>query len=84
MPPKSLHDTPCPLNAPGMRTFHLVRDVDASGVSGTGIVAEGVEFTTGACVLSWLTSMHSIGMYPTLRALEAIHGHHGQTRVVFT
>lgn len=34
-----------------MRTFLLVRTYDVSGVSGTGIAAEGIEFTDGAVAL---------------------------------
>lgn len=65
------------------RRFHLLRVEDASGVSGTGRVAEGVEFSNGFVVLSWLTQFSSLGTYPNLHVLEAIHGHEGRTRVVF-
>jgi len=37
-----------------MRRFLLVRDCDPSGVSGTGIVAEGVQFSDGTAVMHWL------------------------------
>ena len=37
-----------------MRTFELHRDTDVSGVSGTGVVAEGVEFADGTTVVRWL------------------------------
>jgi hypothetical protein len=30
-----------------MKTFRLIRFEDKSGVSGTGLVAEGVQFTAG-------------------------------------
>jgi len=36
------------------RTFVLHRDEDVSGVSGTGVVAEGVVFSDGAVVVRWL------------------------------
>lgn len=65
------------------RLFKLVRNIDDSGVSGTGIVAEGVEFSNGTCAMSWLTAMHSVAIYPNVRQLEAIHGHNGHTRVEF-
>lgn len=64
-----------------MRRFYLVRDVDESGISGTGIVAEGVEFDTGDCVLCWLTATSSIGVYKNIKAVKAIHGHGGLTKV---
>jgi len=64
-----------------MRRFYLERAVDQSGVSGTGKCAEGVEFDTGDVVLCWLTSTSSIGVYRNIKAVLAIHGHHGQTKV---
>ena len=65
------------------RSFHLNRLEDASGVSGTGIVANGVEFSDGQCVLHWRDS-GSIGVYSSLAKLEEIHGHQGRTLVVLT
>jgi len=64
-----------------MRTFELVRDVDLTGVSGTGVVAEGVEFSDGTCAMRWVTSYHSTAVYDSLPELVAIHGHDGLTRV---
>jgi hypothetical protein len=66
------------------RLFNLVRTEDISGVSGTGIVAEGAQFSTGKCVLSWVTKYRSVAVYDSLEELEAIHGHDGKTRVVWT
>ncbi len=66
-----------------MKTFRMVRREDATGISGTGVVAEGVEFANGACVLSWLTQFESLGIYPSLDELLRIHGHEGRTTVVF-
>lgn len=65
------------------RLFVLERSEDDSGVSGTGVVAEGCEFTNGTCTLSWLTSAHSVGVYPNLKELERIHGHGGKAKIVF-
>lgn len=72
-----------PLTAPRARTFRLVRDDDETGISGKGVVAEGIEFSNGMCAMCWLTAMHSVAVYPNVRQLEAIHGHNGRTRVVF-
>ena len=66
-----------------MRTFGLHRFQDESGVSGTGRVAEGVQFSDGRCVMVWLTQVSSMAFYQSLEDLEAIHGHGGKTRVVF-
>jgi hypothetical protein len=64
-----------------MRRFFLERIEDESGVSGTGIVAEGTEFTNGKCVLCWRTFTSSIGVYDDLKSLVNIHGHNGKTIV---
>jgi hypothetical protein len=72
-----------PLTASRCRTFKLVRIEDETGISGTGIVAEGIEFSNGMCAMCWLTAMHSVAVYPNVRQLEAIHGHNGRTTVKF-
>ena len=38
-----------------MRHFYLDRHEDATGISGTGVVAQGVEFDNGKVALTWLT-----------------------------
>lgn len=69
-----------------MRFFHLVRDVDETGISGTGIVAEVAKFSDGTSIVRWLPSnlsgIASTVIYPSLEALERIHGHGGKTRLV--
>ena len=42
-----------------MRRFELHRDHDVSGVSGTGLVAEGALFSDGVAVVRWLTDIRS-------------------------
>lgn len=64
-----------------MRLFLLVRDEDEGGVSGTGIVAQGVEFENGKCALCWLTEFSSVAIYDDIETLDAIHGHNGKTTV---
>lgn len=68
-----------------MRRFELHRDHDVTGVSGTGVVAEGVEFSDGVVSLRWCSDwptsvvFHDRGM----AAVEKIHGHGGSTRIVW-
>lgn len=66
-----------------MRRFHLERDVDETGISGTGRVAEGVEFTDGRVVLRWLSDVASTVTYDALADVDKIHGHGGKTSIVF-
>ena len=71
------------LRRPSLTRFVLYRTEDETGISGEGIVAEGVEFETGECAMSWLTSFRSIAIYPSAAELTAIHGHDGRTKIVW-
>ncbi len=62
-------------------TFDLIRRTDATGVSGTGRVAEGVVFNDGTSILRWLTEHRSTAIYESARKLLAIHGHGGQSEL---
>ena len=66
-----------------MRSFALHREVDETGVSGTGIVAQGVEFDDGRCAMRWLTATASTACYDSTADVEAIHGHNGSTVIVW-
>jgi hypothetical protein len=66
-----------------MRRFHLQRQEDTSGISGTGNVAQGVEFDDGTCAMRWLTEFRSTALYDNIRDLVKIHGHNGATIVVW-
>lgn len=63
-----------------MKRFQLVRDVDVSGVSGTGIVAEGVVWDNGKVAVHWFGQRQSIVQWDSLDDAIAIHGHGGATR----
>lgn len=73
-----------------MLRFQLVRDVDVTGISGEGVVADGVEFWDGTVALRWRSvgDEHAArGVRPTtvlhqdIRSVEALHGHNGATMV---
>lgn len=66
---------------PGLRKFILMRKEDESGISGTGIVAVGIIFPSGMCVMEWTTLVRSMGTYHSIADVESIHGHHGKTEV---
>jgi hypothetical protein len=65
------------------RRFELVRDVDVSGVSGTGHVADGVLFGSGLVVMHWRGEWPSLSMHPNLESVRAIHGHGGATHIAW-
>lgn len=64
-----------------MTRFWLYRWKDGSGISGTGIVAEGVVFEGGQVAMRWAKS-GSLGIYAHLDQVREIHGHGGDTEVV--
>lgn len=66
-----------------MRLFDLYRLVDETGISGTGLVAQGVQFDDGTCALRWTTKHRSTALYDDIATVEAIHGHAGQTRIIW-
>lgn len=65
-------------------TFVLRREVDVTGVSGTGILAEGAVFSSGVAVVHWLGNRQSTVVWPGgIDDVTAIHGHGGHTRIVW-
>ena len=64
-----------------MRRFIFQRNQDVSGTSGTGIVAEGVQFTDGTVAVRWRSMLASHVIYPNVHTAEHIHGHGGATRL---
>jgi hypothetical protein len=69
-----------------MKLFNLNRAVDASGVSGVGLIAEGVVFSGGQAVLHWVSERTVVGVsslviYDSMEDLVKVHGHNGNTTV---
>lgn len=72
-----------------MRRFELRRDVDVTGISGTGVVAEGVEFSDRTVVLRWLRTGTSrpehvrptTVVHDDIDSVIGLHGHNGATYV---
>jgi len=67
-----------------MRRFKVKRVEDESGVSGVGLVAEGVEFDDGCVAMRWLSNKASITFFTNIKHLKDLHGHGGKTKVVWT
>ncbi len=68
-------------NETRMRRFKVLRTADLSGVSGTGLVAEGCEMSNGRVFMQWLTPYQSVSLFDNIKALEAVHGHEGATSI---
>lgn len=66
------------------RRFVVQRDIDETGVSGTGQVVEGVQFEDGRVAYRWCAQpVRSSGVYASADELIEIHGHDGKTRLVW-
>lgn len=65
------------------RLFKLMRSHDPSKVSGTGLVAEGVEFSDGVVALRWLSGHPTTTIYNCIEDVVLIHGHGGASRIVY-
>lgn len=63
------------------RRFDLFRHRDISGVSGTGPVAEGVQFSDGTVALRWPGADPSTAVWPSVESVLKIHGHSGATEI---
>ena len=71
-------------SVPMMRRFELHRDIDETGISGTGVVAEGVLFSDKRVVVRWLTSQTASPttvIHDDIDNVQALHGHNGKTRI---
>lgn len=67
-----------------MRRFVLVRHADVSGVSGTGMVAEGIEFSDGRVATRWLAPVGRPAqtcVWDRIGDVLAVHGHGGLTEL---
>jgi hypothetical protein len=63
-----------------LRRFVLERHTDATGVSGTGTVAAGVQFPDGRCAMEWWAEpAASIALFDRASDILLIHGHEGAT-----
>lgn len=67
------------------RRFELHRTEDHTGVSGVGVVAEGVAFTDGTVALRWRSQWPTSVVFHDrgVEAVDAVHGHGGSTRIVW-
>jgi len=66
-----------------VKIFHLLRHVDATGTSGTGIVAIGCQLPSGSCVMEWTSYHSSLGIYRNINDIISLHGHSGNSEIVW-
>ena len=65
------------------RRFELHRDADVTGVSGTGVVADGVLWPDGSCSIRWRGDRPSVVFWADVLDAEYVHGHAGATEFVW-
>lgn len=65
------------------RRFRLERDVDVSGVSGTGVVCDGVQWPDGTCTTRWAARIAQTCVWDSIDHVAAVHGHGGATRIAW-
>lgn len=66
-----------------MRGFSLHRMDDETGVSGTGVVAWGVQWPDGTVSMRWFGATPSFLNYGCIEHVQAVHGHHGKTIIIW-
>ena len=83
-----LKPKPPPRTAPqGIRTFTVCRQYDETGVSGEGVVIEGVQLATGHAIIHWLypPPRGGIAIFDSLDDFLKVHVHpHPNNKTIFT
>ena len=79
-----LYDAVCRLHYDTGREFDLVRHAPSpSGISGLGVIADGIRLDSGLIVMGWHPPHESLVLWPSIEEVEAVHGHSGSTEVVW-
>ena len=71
----------------GLRAFTVFRKSDETGVSGDGVVIEGVELATGQCIVHWLypPPRGGIAIFESLDDFIKVHiGPHPSNNTIIT
>lgn len=66
-----------------IRRFHIKRDIDVSGISGTGIVADGIQWHDGMCTIHWRGKHPTDNTHLSLQSVMDIHCHEGASKIIF-
>jgi hypothetical protein len=73
--------------APSPKRFVLYREEDATGVSGTGVVASGVVWPDGHAALRWKAddceAASSTSVWSSVADLMRVHGHGGLSKLFY-
>ena len=89
-PPKAeelIPKKPSRLCPRGIQTFTVARQADETGVSGEGVVIEGVVLATGQCIAHWLypRPKGSIAIFDSMNDFVTVHiKPHPSNRTIIT
>ncbi|WKV74240.1 hypothetical protein AW27_023650 [Streptomyces sp. PCS3-D2] len=76
--------TPGAESGPQPRRFYLNRHTDVSGISGTGVVADGVLWPDGTASVRWRGDHPSVVFWDRGQlSVDHVHGHGGATEIVW-
>ena len=89
-PPKAeelIPKKPSRLCPRGIQTFTVARQADETGISGEGVVIEGVVLATGQCIAHWLypRPKGSIAIFDSMNDFVTVHiKPHPSNRTIIT
>lgn len=61
-----------------MRRFYIERSEDPTGMSGTGRVADGIEFDNGQVAMTWKKEFPSVTVFQSISVVEKLHSHNAR------
>lgn len=64
-----------------MHYFILERTEDVSGISGIGIIAEGIIWSDGTVAYRWLSDIATTVIADNIDIVMTLHGHDGKTKL---
>lgn len=64
-----------------MKYFVLEREDDETGISGTGIIVEGIIWSDGTVAYRWLSDVATTTIANRIQDVIFLHGHDGKTKI---
>ena len=64
-----------------MKYFILKRFEDETGISGIGIIAEGIIWSDGTVAYRWLSDIATTVIADNIEIVKTLHGHDGKTKL---
>lgn len=55
------------------RVFQVIRHKDGKGISGTGLIIDGVVLSSGKVIIEWHSGNRSVSIFDSLNSFLAVH-----------